>query len=72
MKKKTLVDHLVETLETLQVGEVMPKVAFIKLHWYEYNYFTGRSFDVAFNKAKTILANKKFDGKLNKEIKRIS
>lgn len=72
MKRKTKLAHVIEALSELKVGEALSKVAFVEKHWGDYNFFTARSFDVFSNKAKKLLPEKKFNGKFNKEIKRIS
>ena len=60
--RKTKLKYLVEALDALQVGGVLSKVSFIKAHWYDYDFFTARSFDVFYTKAKKILVALDEDG----------
>lgn len=70
--KNTIVNSLIRVLDELEIDCAMSKREFIKVHWYEYNHYTKRCFDVALFKARKSIANKQFIGKFNNEVKRLS
>lgn len=54
-------------LETLEVGETICKVKFIReLYENRYDYYCSRSFDVSLAKAKSLLPDRKFVGEKRK------
>jgi len=48
----TKVDLVAKKLDELSIGENFSKIEFVKLNWEKSDYFTQRSFDVAFCNAK--------------------
>lgn len=59
-----------EKLNILKINESFSKKEFVKLNWGSYDYFTQRSFDVFFCKAKKLFEVKEFQNK-NRNITRI-
>jgi hypothetical protein len=70
--KQTILQFLVNVLEELDIRETISKDWFVKKHWWESNYYTRRSFDVLFCRAKKLIPDKTFEGKYNHKITRIS
>lgn len=69
---QTKLKLLVKKLEELNIEESISKDSFVEKHWFESNYYTRRSFDVLFCKAKKLINEKTFEGKYNHRVKRIS
>lgn len=70
--KNTMINSLIRVLDELEINCAMSKREFIKIHWYGYDYYTKRCFDVALCKARKSISNKQFIGKFKNEVKRIS
>ncbi len=70
--KQTILQFLVTALDELNIEETISKDSFVNKHWWQSNYYTRRSFDVLFYRARKLIENKTFEGKYNDKITRIS
>lgn len=68
--KITQIQKLHTLLGSLEVGEKVNKSEYIRANWHTFDYFTKRSFDVVFCRAKKLFKDKKFESEL-KEIIRV-
>lgn len=72
MSKKaiTYFSIIVDKLRPMEVGDSFSKKDFIKKHWFEYDFFTDRSFSAILVGAKKEFPDRKFKS-INKFITRI-
>lgn len=61
--KTTRVQHITNALDELEIGDGFDKQQFVKLHWERVDYFTERSFDVAYCTARKKFPTRKFESK---------
>jgi hypothetical protein len=69
--KTTIVQYIINALVGLKVGDTLDKSEFIKFHWERVDWFTKRSFDVAYCTARKKFPTRKFECK-DKIITRIT
>lgn len=65
----TYLSIIVDKLRLMEVGDRFSKQDFIKKHWFEYDFFTDRSFSAILVAAKKEFPNRKFKS-INKFITR--
>lgn len=69
--KITRVQYIINALIGLEVGDTLDKSEFIKFHWERVDWFTKRSFDVAYCTARKSFPDREYFSK-NKTITRVS
>lgn len=69
--KTTRVQYIINALDELEIGDTFNKSEFVRLHWERVDWFTKRSFDVAYCTARKKFPTKKFES-VNKMIIRRS
>ena len=63
--KTTRVQYIINALIGLEVGDTFDKSDFIKFHWERVDWFTKRSFDVAYCTARKSFSERQFIAKHN-------